>query len=318
MGLPLIWAAGVWLFAINLQSIQDHITARQNPLSSEVVAIADDAGLNPHGKFLLAASRTQLNDRGEFNENCPIKEEQAYILGCYVFDDKRIYIFNVVDERVIGIKTVTTTHEMLHAAYDRLSSGEKSRVNKLLYEEKSKIDNQQILDIMKFYEETEPGQEFNELHSLLATEERILSPELEKYYEKYFIDRGKVVAVYEKYQKVFDELQSRIADLQNKMEAEEGSINTAMAQYETDLAAYNRDVDLFNSCADRAGCFTSMATFNSQYHRLIARGQDLDAQANQINAAIDQYNADVEELNALGVEAEKLNQSLNSHAEVAE
>ncbi len=318
VSLPLIWIIGVWLFAANLQNIKDQITAWQNPLSPEIAAIAEESGLSSRGKFLLQISRTELNDRDDFNRNCPIKEDQAFLLGCYVFDSKRIFIFNVTDERIAGIKTVTTAHEMLHAAYDRLSDSERTRVNELLNQERASIDNPEILDLMELYEETEPGQEFNELHSLLATEEKTLTAELEKYYEKYFTDRSRVIAIYEKYQSVFDELNARITELQDKMTTEEESINAAIANYENNLAAYNRDVDFFNACADRTGCFTSLAIFNAQRNQLLARADNLTAAEKAINAAIDQYNADVEELNALGVEAEKLNQSLDSRAEQIE
>ena len=310
--LPLLWVVGGTLIFANLENIRDHITAWQNPLASNVAALADDAGLNAHGKFLLAASRAELNDRADFNRNCPIQESQAILLGCYAA--RRIYVFDVADTQISGIKSVIAAHEMLHAAYQRLSGGERAKVDKLLANELKSIDNPEILNLMKIYQQTEPGQEFNELHSLLATEEKSLSPELENYYRKYFANRAKVVAEYAKYQKVFDDLKAQATALQTQMTAEKSAIDAATAQYQRDADALTTDISAFNACANRAGCFVSQSQFNSQRANLVARQQTLADAAAAIQKQIDDYNGDVAKLNALGIEAEKLNQSLDSKA----
>ena len=89
------------------------LTAWQNPLNPDVAKIADDAGVNENGKFLLQVSYARINNRDDFNKNCSNGDEsQSIVLGC--FSKNRIYIFNVSDEKIAGVKSVIAAHEMLH------------------------------------------------------------------------------------------------------------------------------------------------------------------------------------------------------------
>ncbi len=76
------------------------------------------------------------------------------ILGCYV--TQRIYIYDVKDAKLDGIREVTAAHEMLHAAYERMSSSEQTKVNALLEVEYEKLRNDKDLaERMAFYARTE-------------------------------------------------------------------------------------------------------------------------------------------------------------------
>jgi hypothetical protein len=285
-------------------------------MPNPVAALVKDGGMNDHGKFLFEASRPELNDKTDFNKNCTMRESQAIVLGCYATG--RIYVFDVTDERISGVRTVTAAHEMLHAAYERLSSGERGKLDKLLQEELARTTDRELLDLMKIYAETEPGQELNELHSLLATEVANLSPDLETYYKKYFTDRQKVVAEYQKYHQVFADLDARATELKGQLDAKSAAIAAATAKYESDSAKLASDIDEFNNCAGTVNCFASDAAFQRARAALMARQSDVKAMVDQINAQVDQYNASVAELNALGIEAQKLNQSIDSHAPAIE
>ncbi len=46
------------------------------------------------------------------------------ILGCYNPSSRDIYIYNVTNSELDGVKEVTAAHEMLHAAWERLSESE--------------------------------------------------------------------------------------------------------------------------------------------------------------------------------------------------
>ena len=310
--LPLIWIFGGWLIFANFQIIRDKINILQNPLSENIAAISENVGINDKGKNMLQASLAQLNDRETFNKNCPIRESQAILLGCYT--KQRIYIFNVTDERISGITGVITAHEMLHAAYERLSVSERTNVNRMLQKELSNIENEEIIDIMKVYEKTEPGQEFNELHSLIATEEKNISNELENYYKKYFNDREKAVSAYEKYQKVFDDLDERAEILQDKMESKKAIIDENEFKYKTKIELLDEDVQQFNICANTINCFASQAEFENRRAELVAHQEELAKLLKLINSQIEDYNSNVNDLNALGIEANELNKNLNSKA----
>jgi hypothetical protein len=311
----LVIGASIWA-VFNRQFIVDQFTVWQYDMPAAVAVLAEDSGMNDHGKFLFEASQPELNDRANFNKNCTMRESQAIVLGCYA--TRRIYVFDVTDERISGVRIVTAAHEMLHAAYERLGAGERERVGKLLNEQLARTTDQELLDLVKIYEETEPGQELNELHSLFATEVADLIPDLETYYEKYFTDRSKVVAAYAKYHKVFSDLDARAKELEKQLNAKNAEITAATAQYQSDVAQLTADINEFNACAGKPNCFASQAAFQRARAALIARQNALTNAADQINAQVEEYNAGVAELNELGIEAKNLNQSIDSHAPTIE
>jgi hypothetical protein len=310
-----IIGASLWA-VLNRQFIADQITVWQYDMPPSVEQLADDSGMNGHGKFLFEASRPELNDRTAFNQNCKMRESQDIVLGCYA--GRRIYVFDVEDTRIDGVRTVTAAHEMLHAAYERLGTTERQNLDELLRKQLARTTDSELLDLVKIYEKSEPGQELNELHSLFATEVADLTPELETYYKKYFADRGKVVAAYQKYHQIFADLEARADTLKQQLEAENANIEAAITQYEKDTATLSADITAFNSCAGRLNCFASQAAFNRERAALMARQNNLQATADQINARVEKYNDSVAELNALGIEAQKLNQSIDSHAPAIE
>ncbi len=85
---------------------------------------------------------------------------------------------------------VTAAHEMLHAAYAELAPGQRRRVDQLLDQAFEASADQRLRDTLAEYADAEPGQRHNELHSILPTEVAELSPPLERYYQRYFEDRG--------------------------------------------------------------------------------------------------------------------------------
>src|SRR5690606_32509048 len=100
----------------------------------------------------------------------------------------------VANAQLDGIKEVTAAHELLHAAWDRLSKSEQTRLGALLEEAYTKIGTDELEERMAYYERTQPGERANELHSIIGTEMADVGEELETYYKKYFIDRQQIVA----------------------------------------------------------------------------------------------------------------------------
>ena len=311
----LFLAAAIWA-VFNRQLIVDQITFWQFQPSSIISQSASDSGMNENGKFFYYASRPELNDRNSFNQNCTTRETQAIVLGCYV--DNRIYLFDVTDDRISGIRTVVAAHEMLHAVYQRLGNTERDQLNKMLEDQLAKTTDKNILDIVKVYDRIEPGERLNELHSLFATETRNLSPELENYYEKYFSDRGKVVEIYQKYSQVFSDLETKAATLQDELKAKKTNIDSLTADYESQQKTLVSDIDSFNERAKTTGGFGTESEFELARETLINRQNSLKNIADQINGLIDEYNSGVNALNALGIEISKLNENLSSTGQTVE
>ncbi len=83
---------------------------------------------------------------------------------------------------------------MLHAAYNRLNSADKSRIdNSLQKYYQHTLTDQRIKNIIAAYKKTEPNDLVNEMHSIFGTEVAELPPELETYYKQYFSNRSVVV-----------------------------------------------------------------------------------------------------------------------------
>jgi chromosome segregation ATPase len=297
--------------SLNWRQIVDQIAVWQFQPTTEITKFVSDSGMNDRGQFLFYASQPSLDDRAEFNRRCP-KYEQSVVLGCYV--NGAIYIYNVADERLVGIKTVTAAHEMLHAAYERLSHDDRARLNRLIEQQFDATTDQRILDLVRAYDETEPNQRLNELHSIFGTEVASLSAELEKYYDQYFDARSKVVMIHEAYQQIFDDLKARQADLQSKLDQLNRQINTAADEYDTAAERLSADVTAFNIRAARQNGFASQADFAVARAELLSRQAKLDNDVAAINSWVEEYNRAVEDLNALGVEAGKLQRNLDSRS----
>jgi hypothetical protein len=291
------------------QWFMDRIAAANFQPSDDIAELASKSSMNDNAKVLFYASQPQLDDREQFNRNCAdLLNESSMILGCY---NGRIYIFNISDQRIEGAKYVTAAHEMLHAAYDRLGIFDKNRIDQLIAAAIKTTTDPNILEQLAMYGELEPGQEINEMHSVLGTESRNLSPELEEYYGRYFYDRGLVVAQHEKYKQVFDELDKRASDIEQKMTALEAEINSLRANYESQAARLSQDIDDFNYNTSVGGYFDE-SSFYARRSEIVARQTALSQQVDNINLLIEEYNGYVAELQDLGRNAEALQKSLDS------
>ncbi len=300
-----------WVF-INRHYVLDEIALFQYQPSAEIISIVDSTKLTTEGRRYFYASRPEINDAERFNDNCLSQDEQSIVLGCYTL--RRIYIFNVTDQRLNGVKEVTAAHEMLHAAYDRLSGQEKEKLNKLIENQVNQIKDARIINLIDLYSRTEPGQLFNEMHSILATEVSSLSPELEEYYKNYFEDRQIIVALSRSYETIFANNESRRGQLQKELEVLRLEIEDGTIAFNASIGQLNRDIELFNRRA-RDGSFASQSEFNSQRQQLINKQLVLQQQRAVIDSRINQFNQKREELIALNGEVKSLNQSLDSTPE---
>lgn len=302
--------AASYLIIVNKQYIIDQITVWQFKPTAETLSLVERAGMNDYGKFIYLASQPKLDGTQDFNVECNRVENVTSILGCYT--EGRIYIYDVTDEQLDGIREVTAAHETLHAIYDRMSDDEKKRINALLEAEYSKIKNDSKLsELMDYYSKAEPGQRDNELHSLIGTEVSDISSELEVHYGKYFSDREKAVTLDEKYSGVFQRLEDRADELILQMNDLSTSISDRVTQYNVDAVALNIEITAFNKKA-KSGDFSSQSDFNYERLLLVAKVAELNSTRNSINDDISMYNQLLSEYNSIASQSEKLNNSIDS------
>lgn len=270
--------AGIYLVFVYRQDIVDRVRLLSYKPSAEIAALADATTMHGRGRDLFYVSDPQVNERDQFNLNCTDTGEESLVLGCYAL--QRIYVYNVTDERLKGVKEVTAAHEMLHAAYERLGEGERNRVNGLLEAQLAKMNDDRLKGLIELYDKHEPGQRLNEMHSILGTEFGGLSADLEGYYEQYFTNRGKVVGLANAYASVFTESQERIS------------------HYDQQLAELRSEIDANSSDLD-----SRLANLNSQGSQLDAlRSSDPAA----YNSAVPGYNASVRAYNNLATRTREL------------
>ena len=299
-------AAGlVWT---NRYNLYDWSRLQSYNAPPEIAALATDSGMDSYGRRLFYVNEPKLSDRSTFNSECK-STEQTIVLGCYT--GTNIYVFKVDDPKLQGVEEVTAAHEMLHAAYQRLSAKEKERINKLLNEAYKRINDPRLTEVMASYQKTEPGEQDNELHSILGTEYANLGPDLETYYKKYFADRSKVVALASAYKKVFQDIESKV----EQYDAELSLRKSEIARRENDLSTLEQSLASQKKQMDQLLASGQTRSYNAQVPTYNARVNEYNADVAEVKTLIDEYNALVETRNSLALQQQGLAQSLDSRVD---
>lgn len=297
------------LITFNNQYLLDQWNVWQYQPSGEIQKISQRSGLSDRGEFYLYASHAAVNTAAEFNANCARLETNNAVLGCY--SNRNIYIYDINNQELDGIEEVTAAHEMLHAVWDRMSDGDKSKMGDMLEAEYKKIATPELETRMAYYSRNESGERQNEIHSIIGTEVSSIDSALEKYYSKYFEDRQKTVALHTKYEQVFAQLSNESESLYNQLTASGKEIEDLSFEYNLAVTELSADIQAFNDRANN-GTFESVAQFNSGRAALVARTREVDAQRDELNQKITAYNDAYARYQALSVRRETLNQSIDS------
>lgn len=298
-----------WLW-FNQQLVLDQIAVWQYKPAAEVVALADRGNMSDRGRFLFYASQPVIDGTQKFNQECDRKEEGVAILGCYVAN--KIFIYDIKDSRLNGIREVTAAHEMLHAAYQRLDDAQRKKVNQLLEAEHAKLlGNERFKERMAFYARTEPGERNNELHSVIGTEVSNISPELEAHYKAYFVDRSKIVTLHDSYQSLFTKIEAQAKQIYAELTELGKKIEVKSSDYNKAVSSLNDDIQDFNERA-RNNRFSSQAQFANERAALSGRVDGILAMRDQINKDIARYEKLRKQYNDTASESKHLNDSLDS------
>jgi hypothetical protein len=301
---------GVWALT-HPQRIADQFAFWGFDPTPAVAEYADRTTMTDEGKFLFYASEPSVAADGDFDGTCSTQQEDVGILGCYLPSSKRIFLYDVTDDRLDGLEEVVAAHEMLHAVWDRMSAQEQAELEPLLEAEvAARSDDPALAKTLAFYAEAEPGERANELHSIVGTEFGDIGPELEAHYALYFSDRAALTALHEQSNAVFVQQQQAIDTLITQIDSLADSIDTDYAAYNSGYDELNADIASFNSRAD-AGDFPSLFAFNQERDALVQRQDELDAFYDSIAARKAQYDDLVTQLDALNAEVDELNQSIN-------
>lgn len=306
---PLIIVALLVLLVGHLQAISDYLRLYNYQPPTDVATLATQTTMTDYGRKLFYINHPEVADRSTFNAACSNEGEQTIVLGCYHPVDRGIYIYDISDARLDGVEQVTAAHEMLHAAYDRLSSGERAVIDAELQQFYDNDEHdKRIRDTIAAYKKTEPNDVVNEMHSIFGTEVGSLTPELETYYKKYFSDRQQVVRFAASYQQEFTSREDQVKtdDARLKSLKAEIDANTAtLGISQTDIAAMQRQMEVEKAAGNYSAYNSNVPIYNAKvdsYNSLVRETQK----------DITEYNKLVSERNKLVLQVRQLTQSINS------
>ena len=291
------------------QDITDWYILRSYDPPASIERIATTNKFTDLGKRYFYVSRPVVAGSALFNEKCRdgLATEFSIVLGCYISNDG-IYLFKVTDRRLKGIIEVTSAHEMLHSAYDRLSNNEKNEVDQLLKKAYQNVTDTRIRDTVEQYKNQDPSSVPNELHSIMGTEIANLPPGLEKYYKKYFSDRSVITDLSSRYESEFNSRQNQAKQIGLQLSGLKAEIDSAQR-----LAERSRN-ELLESKRSLDNLLANGRT--DEYNSRVNSFNDSVAQYNlvvkQIQSKISSYNSLVADYKAVSVEINDLYQSIDS------
>jgi hypothetical protein len=306
--LLLAWIAIVVLAIFNVRNILDWFKLHGYHPPQNISTLASEDTMTPYATKIFKVNHPSIESETTFDKNCPNDGgEKTIVLGCYHSNQDGIYLLNVNDPRLDGVQQVTAAHEMLHAAYDRLSSSEKTKVDAMLLNYYNHdLHNQRILNDLKLYRQTEPGEVVNEMHSIFGTEIANLPSRLENYYKKYFSDRQKIAAYANQYESVFTTRQNEV----NADDAQLNSLKNQIDSLEADIEAKYKSITAENTTLNSERT-SDPASYNASVPGYNQQVDTYEAEAIQVNSLVNQYNELVAQRNNIALTENQLYSELS-------
>lgn len=301
MGLPFV----VYFKA---QALVDWWQLRDYTPPAAVVNLATQDTMNVTAKHIFYVNHPNLeSDANQFRSDCN-ETEKTVVLGCYHGNQDGIFIYNVQDSRLGGVQQVTAAHEMLHAAYDRLSSKDRNYIDGLLQNYfDNQLHDQRIIDTINSYRQSEPKDVLNEMHSVFGTEIGNLPTPLEQYYKRYFDNRQTVTTYAANYQSEFtsrsDQIKAddvQLSQSKVQIDAEERSLQSQLnqinsdrarldsqrasgqiTQYNAGVASFNSEISAYNIGVER------LRNDIASYNQLVAARNSIASELSSLSQALD-------------------------------
>lgn len=291
----------------NSQNIIDWWRLRDYSPPSEIAELASNAGFSDLGRKLFYVHYPQLMQKDDFAKKCTVGSE-TIVLGCYI-SHQSINLFDIQDERLAGGEEVTAAHEMLHAAFDRMTPQEQDKMETLLVDTFNSLHDKRIEEIVKTYERRDKSVVANELHSILGTDVRNLPGPLEEHYSKYFSDRSKVVTLAEKYNDEFAKREDEIAQYDTKLagiQGEKVQLESSLKLQKDALDRQRGELEQLKGNPDAYNA--SVVSYNA-----LVRSYNNDVTT--LKTKVEDYNKLVEERNAIAVEERDLVKAIDTRVE---
>jgi hypothetical protein len=309
LALLLCFGALGWAW-FNRVAVEDWFRLAGYTPPAAVSSLSSDDTMTDLGAHLFYINQPQIVAKQAFRDVCTI-HEQTIVLGCYHSVQSGIYILSITgDTRLQGVMQVTAAHEMLHAAYDRLSDTERTQVDNWLQEfYRHGLKDKRVKDTIESYKRTEPKDVVNEMHSVFATEVKTLPPQLENYYKRYFQSRDRVTGFAAKYQSSFTERERLVAAYDKQLKSQKNLIDEHKTLLGKQAAQISRKQAELNGLR-AAGKIDEYNAGVSGYNQQV---RTYNALIDETRAEISAYNALVAKRNAVALETQQLTSELRGN-----
>jgi flagellar capping protein FliD len=277
---------------------------------------SDDTMTDEATNIFYVTHPVVVADAATFRKDCP-QNEQTIVLGCFTsmsrgqglsINGPSIYLYNVSDDRLKGVVQVTAAHEMLHAAYERLSDRDKKYVNGLLENYYATQTDSRITKTINAYKKTEPNDVINEMHSIFGTEIADLPAPLESYYKQYFNNRKIVTDYSDQYENEFSSRIDKINAYDQQLRDMKASIDTQQDNLKQQLSKIQSDRRSLNTLRASG----DIDTYNSQVDGFNAELRAYNDGIDKLQQQIDTYNSLIQTRNALAEELRGLDSALDT------
>lgn len=290
------------------QAVGDWIQLYGYEPPAKIAQLASQTTMTDEAKHLFYLNDPLVADKDTFSNYCT-EQELTIVLGCYHAGQSGIYLLKIdANSELHGVMQVTAAHEVLHAAYDRLSDDEKQQVDSWLQDfYENTLKDKAIKEEIDSYRDTEPDQLVNEMHSIFGTEVAKLPSTLENYYAQFFSDRQAIIKETKKYKDAFRSRQSAVAAFDRRLKALKASINQGQAELTARGAQLQRDRTQLNAYSSSG----NVSAYNAAVPAYNQAVREYNALLADVKADISDYNNIVEERNALVVEEQELVKQLS-------
>ncbi len=268
------------------------------PSSPEIERLATVTAMTPEAEQIFYRQTPAIEPKPVFFKSCQKAtsktDEKLIAFGCYVSNGRsgKISLQAVADPRFQGIIEVAAAHEMLHAAFERLSPEERDALAPRLKKAALRVKDRRLASVLKQYAATDNKLFVNELHSHLGTElDDLGDAELERHYQRYFRDRHQVVAFAQQSQAAFKTLDDKSDHLKSEIESLEANLKQTKQTIKAD------EQDLESSQQNLDTLHADLISFKEQAEQSYQQGTGSPGLVTQFEQMRSRYNEQVREHN---------------------
>jgi hypothetical protein len=234
---------------------------------AQIAQLADQSQMTDTGRNVFYRAAPQIiTQRADMVSHCSLTDNQVAELGCYT-SNEHIYLLNITEPALSQEMIVTAAYEMLHPVYEQMSGSQRQAIDSALETEAAKLTDENILNQVQIYAQTEPGSRDEELYSIFGTEATPTSAVLTASYSQYLSNPAQLVAYHHHFEQTYDGLGTAITALSEQINATKAIMQRYQAEGE--IERYNELVPQVNN---------QVATYNAQVAEYNRYGNDLFGQ----------------------------------------